>query len=95
MKAAVERTRIDFRPRADQKELFERAAVLEGQTLSEFLIRSAEERARRILQEHELLELRGDVAQRLVSLLMNPPPANEALRSAFEAHRRLIDTTED
>lgn len=83
---ASERARVDFRPRADQKALFERAAALEGQTLSEFLIRSAERRARELIQEHETLRLRGEAAERFVSLLLSPPEPNARLREAASRH---------
>lgn len=86
------RARVDFRPKPEQKELFEQAAALEGQSLSEFLVRSAEERARRILQEHELLELRGAASARFVQLLSNPPKPTEKLRAAFEKHDREVES---
>jgi len=85
-----ERARVDFRPRADQKALFERAAALEGQTLSEFLIRSAERRARELIQEHETLRLQGEAAERFVSLLLSPPKPNARLREAASRHAEEI-----
>jgi len=81
-----DKARIDFRPTPGQKELFERAAALEGQTLTEFLIRSAEERARRVLERHEGMQLRGEAATRFVSLLIDAPSPTERLRTAFTRH---------
>lgn len=86
------RSRIDFRPKPDQKELFEEAAALEGQTLTEFLIRSAEERARRILQEHEALALQGRASERFVELLSNAPKPNERLKAAFARHDEEVES---
>ncbi len=77
-RAHVPAARIDFRPKPDQKKLFERAAALEGQTLTEFLIRSAEERARRVIQEHETLELRGQASARFIGLLFESAGAQRA-----------------
>ncbi len=85
-------TRIDFRPKPDQKKLFERAAALEGQTLTEFLIRGGEERARRVLQEHEVLELRGEASALFVDLLMNPPPPNDRLRAAVKRYETDVES---
>ncbi len=78
--------RIDFRPKPDQKKLFEHAAALEGQTLTEFLTRSAEERAEHIVAKHEAMELRGKASAFFVDLLTNPPEPNNRLRAAFKRH---------
>ena len=84
--------RIHSRLRPEQKERFEYAATLEGLSLSEFLIRSAEERAQRVLQEHEMLVLRGQDSANFVSLLMNPPPPNDALKEAFKEYARDVES---
>jgi uncharacterized protein (DUF1778 family) len=87
-----DRTRIDFRPKPGQKELFEQAAALEGQTLTEFLIRSAEERAKRVLDHHEAMRLRGESSARFVSLLVNAPSPTERLRAAFKLHDEEVES---
>ena len=87
-----DKTRIDFRPTPGQKALFEQAAALEGQTLTEFLIRSAEERARRVLERHEAIQLRGEEGARFVALLVNPPSPTERLRAAFKRHDEEVES---
>ena len=84
--------RISSRVRPEQKERFEYAAALSGETLTEFLLHSAEERARRIISEHEIVALRSADAERLVSLLLQPPEPNAALRAAFKRHRTEIES---
>jgi uncharacterized protein (DUF1778 family) len=87
-----DKTRIDFRPTPGQKALFEQAAALEGQTLTEFLIRSAEERARRVLDHHEVMQLRREDATRFVSLLIDAPSPTERLRDAFKRHDEEVES---
>lgn len=87
-----DRSRIEFRPTPSQKELYEQAAALEGQTLTEFLIRSAEESARRVLQYHEAMRLSGEAAERFVSMLTNAPSPTERLRAAFKRHDEEVES---
>lgn len=87
-----DKTRIDFRPKPSQKELFEEAARLEGQTLTEFLIRSAEEHAHRVLERHEAMALRGEAGERFISLLVNAPSPTERLRAAFKRHDEEVES---
>lgn len=86
------RDRIEFRPSADLKRKFEEAATLEGQTLTEFLIRSAEESANRVLERHEVMRLQRDAATRFVDLLVNAPSPNERLRAAFKRHTEEVES---
>lgn len=82
--------RIQSRLKPEQKERFEYAAALEGQSLSEFLIRSLEERAQRVLAEHEVMNLREAASQKFINLLANAPAPNAALQAAFEEHNREV-----
>jgi uncharacterized protein (DUF1778 family) len=86
------RDRIEFRPSADLKRKFEEAARLEGQTLTEFLIRSAEERANRVLERHEEMRLSAEAAAKFVDLLVNAPSPNERLRAAFKRHATEVES---
>jgi uncharacterized protein (DUF1778 family) len=86
------KSRIDFRPQPSQKALFEKAAALEGQTLTEFLIRSAEESARRVLERHEVLQLRGEAGVKFVEMLSNAPHPTDRLRAAFARHDKEVES---
>jgi uncharacterized protein (DUF1778 family) len=87
-----DRTRIDFRPKPSQKALFEQAAALEGQTLTEFLIRSAEDRARRVLEYHEVMNLRGEAGEIFVSMLIAAPAPTPRLEAAFKLHDEDVES---
>jgi len=92
MAKADSRARVDFRLTAEQKALFERAAAIEGRTLSEFLVRSADARAREVVRDHDVWVLSAAGAEQLVSLLLNPPEPNERLRALFRDYNANVDS---
>ena len=70
---------------------FERAAAIEGQTSSEFLVRSADTRAREIVRDHDVWKLSGAAAEQLVSMLVARPKPNEYLRAAYRDYLENVD----
>jgi uncharacterized protein (DUF1778 family) len=80
--------RLEARVPSDQKALFQRAAALAGQTLSEFVIDSTQEAAAKIIQEHELIRLSREEQISFVTALLNPPEAGARLRQAIESYRQ-------
>jgi uncharacterized protein (DUF1778 family) len=73
--------RLEARIDSEQKTFFQRAAILRGVTLKEFMVNSMREAAVRTIQEHELV-LSANEQQIFVSMLMNPPKPNDALHAA-------------
>src|SRR5579884_3816861 len=67
------RDRAQFRPTAEQKDLLVRAAALTGQTLSEFMRTAVEERAKRVIEEHERIVLTERARATFLSALAKPP----------------------
>lgn len=80
--------RLVARVSADQKRLFQRAAALQGRTLSDFLVDSAQEAAKRTIDQQVIVLDAVDSAA-FVEGLLNPPPINERLRDTFRRHARL------
>src|ERR1035441_4935955 len=78
--------RIEFRPTPDQKQRFEQAAALQGRSLKDFLVASAEESATKILRESEVIQLNGQARVDFISALSNPPEPNEKLRKLAERY---------
>ena len=70
----------------------QRAAMLSGRTLSEFVVVSAQEAADRVLQEHEHETIRPSRAEQVafVSALLDPPAPNARLRKAAAAYRKTL-----
>ncbi len=70
--------------------LIGRAAALTGQSVSQFIVSSAQRAAERTIREHEVIVLSTRDATAVMEALQNPAPPNEALRRAVERHRELI-----
>jgi uncharacterized protein (DUF1778 family) len=87
--ASVGKTeRIEARVSTPQKEILQRAADLEGRSLTDFVISSAQEVAKRVISEHEVLRLTARDSEVLLNALLNPPSANENLRRAARRHKQ-------
>ena len=78
----------------EQKALIERAARLQGRSLTDFLIASAQQEAERVIHEHEVMVLSPRDSVSFVQALLNPPPPNEALRAAFRRHHGRVESRE-
>lgn len=83
---AARQARIEARISREQKRLFERAADLEGVTLTDFVISSMQRAATQTLQEHSIIQLSATSQRAFVSALLNPPEPNDALRKAAKAY---------
>lgn len=82
--------RLEARLTAEQKGLLQRAAELEGTTLTDFVIRSAQEQARRILEEHGRIQLGLEDSRAFVESLLNPPqPSARMMAEAREYKQRM------
>jgi uncharacterized protein (DUF1778 family) len=80
--------RIEARVSTEQKRFFEKAAEVEGVTLTDFAVSSMQRAATQALQEHNMIVLSVRDQDRFVELLMNPPQPNEALRNAAKRYAR-------
>jgi uncharacterized protein (DUF1778 family) len=87
--AAPQQARIEARVSPKQKRLFERAAEIEGVTLTDFVISSMQRAATLAVQEHTMIELSERNQRAFVKALMNPPEPNQALREAAKAYSRM------
>ncbi|MCC6848014.1 MAG: DUF1778 domain-containing protein [Deltaproteobacteria bacterium] len=88
MRASTERQeRLEARITKQQKALFQRAAELQGRSLSDFVVSSAQEAAMRAIQERTVMSLTARDQQALVSALLNPPAPSARLRKAAARHR--------
>jgi uncharacterized protein (DUF1778 family) len=87
--ASPQHARIEARVSPEQKELFERAAAIEGVTLTDFAISTMHRAATSVVQEHTTIELSVRNQRAFVEALRNPPEPNEALREAAKAYMRM------
>ena len=79
--------RLEMRVTADQKVLIERAAALQGRTVTDFVLTSVQDAARRAITEHQQLNLSIQDSQAFVEALLNPKPVNDRLRETVRRYR--------
>ncbi len=86
--ASPQYARIEARVSPKQKELFERAAAIEGVTLTDFAISSMHRAATAAVQGQATIELSVRDQRAFVEALRNPPGPGKALRQAAKAYMR-------
>jgi uncharacterized protein (DUF1778 family) len=79
--------RLETRVTAEQKTLIERAAALQGRTVTDFVLTSVQDAARRAIEEHQHLELSVRDSEAFVEALLNPQPVNDRLRETIRRYR--------
>jgi uncharacterized protein (DUF1778 family) len=72
---------------AEQKNLIERAASLQGRTVTDFVLTSVQDAARRAIEEHSQLTLSMRDSEAFVHALLNPEPVNDRLRDTVRRYR--------
>lgn len=73
---------------ADQKSLIERAAALQGRTVTDFVLSSVQEAARRAIEEHQRLDISVRDSEAFVEALLNPQPVNDRLHDTVRRYRQ-------
>ena len=81
--------RLEARVTPDQKDLYLRAAALQGKTLTDFILSSLQESATRIIGEYELMRLAMNDSKLFVDALLNPPKPSSRLRKAVARNGKL------
>jgi uncharacterized protein (DUF1778 family) len=74
--------RVTVRIPQQIKETLEQAAILSGATLNQFIVGAALKEAQQILEAERSIELSQQDAEKVFSLLENPPTPNERLKAA-------------
>jgi len=81
--------RLEARVTQEQKKLIERAAKLEGRSITDFLVTSAQAAARSVIHEREILTLSSRGRKVFIDAILSPTEPNQKLRRAA----RLYDKT--
>ncbi|MBI4660689.1 MAG: DUF1778 domain-containing protein [Verrucomicrobia bacterium] len=83
--------RLVARVSGADKQLFQRAASLEGRSVATVVITHAREVARRMVADYETVVLDTVQSRRFVKALLNPTPAAPSrLKKANAAYRRRV-----
>lgn len=74
--------RLEARISQETKALVQKAADLEGRTLTDFVVSSVQAAAYKVIEQHQTLKLGLEDSEAFVKAVLNPPQPNEALKSA-------------
>ncbi len=80
--------RFDARLNEEQKVLIQRAADLEGRTMTDFVIHSAEAAAEETIERRGMLILTARETQAFADAILNPAEPGPRLRKAAREYRR-------
>lgn len=87
---AAKRGRFAARISEEQKVLLQRAADLQGRSLSDFVIESAQRAAEAVIREREVITLSAEDSRAFAEAMLNPPEPNERLRAAFARYQEEV-----
>ena len=79
--------RFDARLNEEQKLLIQRAADLEGRTMTDFVLHSAEAAAERAIEKRAMLILTARETEIFAKAILNPPDPGSVLRKAAREYR--------
>jgi len=82
--------RLEARVNSEVKALWQKAADLEGRTLTDFVIASVQAAACRVIEQHQTLKLSIEDSEAFVDALLNPPQPNEALKAAASRYKQVM-----
>jgi uncharacterized protein (DUF1778 family) len=81
--------RLEARVSRDQKALFQRAAELQGRTLTDFVITSVHEAAVRVIEETHTIRLSAADSQAFAEALLHPREPNARLKAAAQRYLKM------
>ena len=85
--ARIRSERLEARMTSEQRSLIERAAALQGRSVTDFVLTSVQDAARRAIEEHSQLTLSVRDSEAFVDALLNPKPVNNRLRDTVRRYR--------
>lgn len=86
---SIKSSHLNIRVSELSKNVLQRAAELEGATLSHFILSQALEGAYKLLSKPQTIYLSPEEQLRFFQLLENPPPINEKLSRAIERYKKV------
>jgi uncharacterized protein (DUF1778 family) len=87
--------RLEARISREQKALFQRAADLQGRTLTDFVIASVHESAVKAIAEMEAIHLTAADSRAFAEALLQPREPSPELRAAAERYRKMVGRGSD
>jgi uncharacterized protein (DUF1778 family) len=85
--------RLEARVTPDQKELIERAALVQGRTVTDFVISALQDAAKRAIADHAVWKLTQEQQKIFIDALMEPPAPNPKLQAAYKRFRKYKESS--
>jgi len=82
--------RLETRLPPEIHDMLKRAAEIQGRSVSDFVVTAAQDAARKVIADLELIQLTREAQERFAVLMTAPPAPTAALRKAFKAHDKVI-----
>jgi uncharacterized protein (DUF1778 family) len=89
-KASTRAYRFDARLNEEQKILIQKAADLEGRTMTDFVLHSAEAAAQRTIEERAMLILTARETEAFVDAILHPAEPGPVLRAAVRHYKKMF-----
>ena len=83
--------RLEARVSPEIKAIWQKAADLEGLTLTDFVIASVQAAASKVIEQHQTLKLNLEDSEAFVNALLNPPSPNESLKTAALRYKQVME----
>ena len=87
---ATKAYRFDARLDEDQKLLIQRAADIEGRTMTDFVLHSAELAAERTIEQRSMLILSARETEAFVDAILKPAEPGHVLRAAARHYEKVV-----
>ncbi|EHM5632424.1 TPA: DUF1778 domain-containing protein [Citrobacter freundii] len=87
--SALKKQRIDLRLNEDDKHMIEEAAAMTNQSISQFMVSTASERAAEVIDQHRRMLLNEESWNLVMDAITNPPAPNDRLKRAANRLREL------
>lgn len=82
--------RVILKISASVQEILQRAAELSGASLNEFIVQAALKEAKQITEDERVIFLSERDAEKVFSLIENPPAPSERLKEAAKKHKEFL-----
>lgn len=82
--SALKKQRIDLRLTDDDKSIIEEAAAMSNQSITQFMVSSASERAVKVIEQHRRLVLNEESWNLVMDAISNPQAPNDKLKRAAD-----------
>ena len=84
--------RLEARVNPEIKALWQKAADLQGVTLTDFVIASVQAAACKVIEQQQTLKLSTEDAEAFVEAILNPPKPSDALGKATSRYKQVIES---